>query len=153
MKEEIAVLSDSGRSALSKNMDTLITLKEIGELLGISRSSVYVLIKSPDFPKPYSLSARCQRWEKLEVEAWLLSKPDIVLYFDPINFGIKRSWEELLEAHAPTDPSFKEWATKKYDADFTLSSIEAASRKLETAPEEFGSLMIRVSELSFRSFE
>lgn len=74
MKEEIAVLSDSGRSALSKNMDTLITLKEIGELLGISRSSVYVLIKSPDFPKPYSLSARCQRWEKLEVEAWLLSR-------------------------------------------------------------------------------
>jgi predicted DNA-binding transcriptional regulator AlpA len=74
MNEEIAVLSGDGRSALSKNMDTLITLKEIGELLGVSRSSVYVLIKSPDFPKPYSLSARCQRWEKVEVEAWLLSR-------------------------------------------------------------------------------
>jgi prophage regulatory protein len=74
MKNELAVLSDSGRSALSKNMDTLITLKEIGQLLGLSRSSVYVLIKSADFPKPYSLTARCQRWEKLEVEAWLLSR-------------------------------------------------------------------------------
>jgi hypothetical protein len=31
-KNEIAVLSDSGSSALSKNMDTLITLKEIGQL-------------------------------------------------------------------------------------------------------------------------
>ena len=74
MRNELAVLSDSGRSALSKNMDTLITLKEIGQLLGLSRSSVYVLIKSPDFPKPYSLTARCQRWEKLEIEAWLLSR-------------------------------------------------------------------------------
>lgn len=74
MSNEIAVLSDGGRSALSKNMDTLMTLKEIGELLGLSRSSVYVLIKSPDFPKPYSLTARCQRWEKFEIEAWLLSR-------------------------------------------------------------------------------
>lgn len=78
MRNEIAVLSDSGRSALSRNMDTLITLKEIGQLLGLSRSSVYVLIKSPDFPKPYSLTARCQRWEKLEVEAWLLSRKGTV---------------------------------------------------------------------------
>lgn len=74
MKDEIAVLSDSGRSAPSKNMNTLITMKEIGQLLGLSRSSVYVLIKSPDFPKPYSLTARCLRWEKLEVDAWLLSR-------------------------------------------------------------------------------
>jgi len=43
-------------------------------MLGLSRSSVYVLIKSPDFPKPYSLTSRCLRWEKLEVEAWLLSR-------------------------------------------------------------------------------
>lgn len=74
MTNELAVLRDGGRSALSKNVDTLITLKEIGQLLGLSRSSVYVVIKNPDFPKPYSLTARCQRWEKVEVEAWLLSR-------------------------------------------------------------------------------
>jgi len=55
-------------------MDTLITIKEIGQLLGLSRSSVYVLTKSPDFPKPYSLTPRCLRWERLEVETWLLSR-------------------------------------------------------------------------------
>lgn len=87
------------------------------------------------------------------VEVWGLSKSDIVLYFDPSNFGIKRTWEELLNAHTPADPSFKEWATKKYDADFTISAIDEASRKLEIAPEEFGSLILRISELSFRSFE
>ena len=74
MKDELAVLSYGGRSALSNNMETLITLKEIGQLLGLSRSSVYLLIKSPDFPKAYSLTARCLRWERLEVEAWLLSR-------------------------------------------------------------------------------
>jgi len=43
-------------------------------MLGLSRSAIYLLIKSEDFPKPYSLTARSLRWEKLEVEAWLLAR-------------------------------------------------------------------------------
>lgn len=87
------------------------------------------------------------------VEVWGLSKEDIVLYFEPTNFGIKRSWDELLAIHSDADPSFKEWATKKYGADFTVQAIDRASRDIHTAPEEFGSLMLRISELSFRSIE
>jgi predicted ATPase len=87
------------------------------------------------------------------VEVWGLSKPDIVLYFEPSAFGIKRTWEELLSIHAPGDPSFKEWATKKYGADFTVPVIDRASRNVSSTPEEFGSLMLRISELSSRSME
>jgi predicted DNA-binding transcriptional regulator AlpA len=54
-------------------MDTLITIKDLGQMLGLCRSSVYSLVKSEGFPKPYSLTARSLRWEKLEVEAWLES--------------------------------------------------------------------------------
>ena len=43
-------------------------------MLGLCRSSVYSLVKSEGFPKPYSLTARSLRWEKLEVEAWLLAR-------------------------------------------------------------------------------
>ena len=55
-------------------MDTLITIKDLGQMLGLCRSSVYSLVKSEGFPKPYSLTARSLRWEKLEVEAWLLAR-------------------------------------------------------------------------------
>jgi ABC-type branched-subunit amino acid transport system ATPase component len=87
------------------------------------------------------------------IEVWGLTKADIVLYFEPSDFGIKRTWEELLSTHTSTDPSFKEWATKKYGADFTVSAIDRASRNILSAPEEFGSLMLRISELSSRSLE
>lgn len=69
-----AVLSRGGRSAPSNDMDTLITIKDLGQMLGLCRSSVYSLVKSEGFPKPYSLTARSLRWEKLEVEAWLLAR-------------------------------------------------------------------------------
>jgi energy-coupling factor transporter ATP-binding protein EcfA2 len=87
------------------------------------------------------------------VEVWGLSKSDIVLYFEPSDFGIKRTWDELLSTHTPSDPSFKDWATKKYGADFTVSAIDRASRNIQLAPEEFGSLILRISELSSRSLQ
>ena len=74
MADQKAVLSVSGRSALSNDMNTLITVKDLSHMLGLSRSAIYLLIKSEDFPKPYSLTARSLRWEKLEVEAWLLAR-------------------------------------------------------------------------------
>ena len=89
------------------------------------------------------------QYERVEVGG--LSKSDIVLYFEPINFGLKNSWKELLDIHSVSDPSFKEWATKKYGADFTVQAIDRASRSVETLPEEFGSLMMRILECSLES--
>lgn len=82
------------------------------------------------------------------VEVWGLSKADIVLYFDPINFGINRGWSELLDTHSERDPSFKEWATKKYGADFSVSAVDRAAKNLEELPDEFVNLMFRISEVS-----
>jgi energy-coupling factor transporter ATP-binding protein EcfA2 len=89
------------------------------------------------------------QYERVEVGG--LSKSDIVLYFEPTNFGIKKSWEELLAIHSVSDPSFKEWATKKYGADFTVQAIDRASRAVETLPEEFGNLMMKIFECSLES--
>ncbi len=98
-----------------------------------------------------SLALANGQYERVEV--WGLSKADIVLYFDPAEFGIKRGWDELLEIHTNSDPSFKEWATKKYGADFTVQTIDRVSRNIDVAPDEFGGLMLRISELSFRTQE
>jgi predicted ATPase len=85
------------------------------------------------------------------VEVWGLSKPDIVLYLPPENFGIKRTWEELLSEHGPSDPSFKTWATKKYGADFSVETIHKAVKTLDHVPDEFGDLMLRIAEVCKRS--
>jgi hypothetical protein len=82
------------------------------------------------------------------VEVWGLSKPDIVQYFDPSCFGLTRSWEELNALHTNSDPSLKVWASKKYGADFDVRRIDTASRSLDSIPDEFGDLMMRISELS-----
>ena len=89
------------------------------------------------------------QYERVEVGG--LSKSDIVLYFEPTNFGIKKSWKELLDIHSVSDPSFKEWATKKYGADFTVQAIDRASRAVETLPDEFGNLMMKIFECSLES--
>lgn len=85
------------------------------------------------------------------VEVWGLSKSDITLYFDPPNFGIKRPWKELLGLHSSSDPSFKEWASKKFGADFTVQAVDRASKSIDSIPDEFGNLIMRISELSFNS--
>ena len=82
------------------------------------------------------------------VEVWGLSKPDIVQYFEPSCFRLTKSWEELNATHTTSDPSFKVWASKKYGADFDIRAIDAASRSLDSIPDEFGDLIMRISELS-----
>ena len=84
------------------------------------------------------------------VEVWGLSKPDIVHYFEPRNFGVSKSWEELVAAHTTSDPSFKIWASKKFGANFDLQTIDRASRSVDVIPGEFGDLIMRIAELSRR---
>jgi predicted ATPase len=81
------------------------------------------------------------------VEVWGLSKADIVLYLSPQDFGIKRTWEELLEAHTPSDPSFKFWATKKYGADFSVDAVLRATKALDHIPGDFGDLLMQITHL------
>ena len=85
------------------------------------------------------------------VEVWGLDKPDIVLYFDPTNFGMKKSWQELLALHENSDQSFKTWAMKKFNADFSISAIEKAVANVDFIPEDFGNLLLKIATLSHQS--
>lgn len=82
------------------------------------------------------------------VEVWGLSKADIVLYLPPSEFGLKKSWDALLEEHKPTDPSIKEWARSKYRADFSEAAISRAAQSLDHIPDDFGNLLMQISSLS-----
>jgi prophage regulatory protein len=49
----------------------LIRLKQVLEIIPISRASVWRLSAAGRFPKPIRLTERCTAWKKSDIEAWL----------------------------------------------------------------------------------
>ncbi|GIU20067.1 hypothetical protein TUM4261_42720 [Shewanella sp. c952] len=52
----------------------IIRLKELTAKTGLSRSTVYELIASDQFPKQFPLGPRCVGWVEQEVDDWLTEK-------------------------------------------------------------------------------
>lgn len=86
--------------------------------------------------------------EHERVEVYGLSKPDIVFYFEPSDFGLKKTWKELLELNEVDRQSFKGWATKKVNADFSISAIQKAALNCNAIPHDFGNLMMKLADIS-----
>jgi len=61
---------------MSKNVIDLtnrifIRPKEIAELVGVSKSTVYRLVAAGKFPKQVLMSERCVGWRRADVEAYI----------------------------------------------------------------------------------
>ena len=52
----------------------LIKLKEVIDVTGLSRSSIYRFISEETFPKPVPLGGRSVAWVESEVNDWILLK-------------------------------------------------------------------------------
>ncbi len=50
--------------------DFLLRRKEVERIAGLSRASIYRLIKSNKFPRPVSLGSGGVRWKQSDVIAW-----------------------------------------------------------------------------------
>jgi prophage regulatory protein len=48
--------------------------REVEHLTGLSRSSIYLLMKEGRFPKPVRLGPKCVAWVEREVRTFLLAK-------------------------------------------------------------------------------
>ena len=55
-------------------MASLIKLKAVINMTGLSRSSIYALIQKRAFPEPVKLSERSSAWVVSEVQEWIESK-------------------------------------------------------------------------------
>ena len=55
--------------------DRIIKLPEVMTMTGLSRSSIYSLIKKGDFPAQIKLSIRSSGWFWKEINGWLESRP------------------------------------------------------------------------------
>lgn len=53
----------------------IIRLREVIAMTGLSRSSIYMLIKKGTFPAELKLSARSSGWLWQEVHGWMVSRP------------------------------------------------------------------------------
>ncbi len=54
-------------------IDFLLPRKQVEKQAGISRASIYRLIKVGKFPAPYSLNTGAVRWKQSDVTAWQAS--------------------------------------------------------------------------------
>ncbi|MEZ9871807.1 AlpA family phage regulatory protein [Vibrio toranzoniae] len=52
----------------------LLRLKEVIQVTGISRSSLYKYLNEGQFPHPISLGARSVAWIDHEIQAWITTK-------------------------------------------------------------------------------
>ena len=56
-------------------MTRLLRRAEIEQRVGLSRSSLYRLMRSGQFPKPVQIGERAVRWLESEINDWLASCP------------------------------------------------------------------------------
>ena len=51
-------------------MEKLLTIREVEQLTGFKKSSVYSFIEAGDFPKPIKIG-RSSRWASNEINCWI----------------------------------------------------------------------------------
>ena len=55
--------------------DKLLRRREVEEITGLSRASIYRLMDEGKFPRPVRVSATAVRWKASDVYAWIESRP------------------------------------------------------------------------------
>lgn len=53
--------------------DFLLRRSEVEKIAGISRATIYRLMKAGKFPRPVSIGTSAIRWKQSDVTAWLQS--------------------------------------------------------------------------------
>ena len=56
-------------------IDHLLTPRQVLDMVGISKATMYRFLRSGAFPAAVMLGERLPRWRLSEIEAWLESRP------------------------------------------------------------------------------
>lgn len=51
--------------------EALLKVRQTCEITGLSKSSIYALLKAGRFPAPVRLGSRCTRWRMTDINAWI----------------------------------------------------------------------------------
>ena len=55
--------------------DRLLKRREVEEITGLSRSTIYRMVKTGQFPQPVRVGPKAVRWRLSDIIAWLESRP------------------------------------------------------------------------------
>ena len=55
--------------------DRLLRIEDVLAIVGVSRSTLYVMMARNRFPRPVRVHERCVRWRESEVLEWVASRP------------------------------------------------------------------------------
>ena len=55
--------------------DMLLRRQEVERIVGLSRSSVYRMMQSGDFPRSVRISPGAVKWRASDIKAWLETRP------------------------------------------------------------------------------
>ena len=53
----------------------LLTLRQVAELVGLSRTTIWRLERSGQFPRRRQVSTKAVRWNQAEILDWINSRP------------------------------------------------------------------------------
>ena len=55
--------------------DRLLRRPEVEVQTGLTRSTIYRLMRAGEFPEPLKLGPRAVRWRATEIESWIAERP------------------------------------------------------------------------------
>jgi len=70
----LQALSIEQPSNRSNQPNDLIKIKEVIQMTSLSRSSIYTLKNTGEFPKPIKLSSHSIAWVRSDIDKWILHK-------------------------------------------------------------------------------
>ena len=69
-------------------MDRLLRRRQVEEVTGLTRSSIYRLMQTGQFPRPVRVGPAAVRWRASDITAWLESRPVTTGDFDSTKSGL-----------------------------------------------------------------
>ena len=60
---------------MMKMHDRLLRRRQVEEITGMSRSSIYKMMQDGEFPRPVRIGPAAVRWKASDITAWVESRP------------------------------------------------------------------------------
>ena len=81
--EDQVFLWHEAKQEVMRMHDRLLRRKQVEEITGMSRSSIYRLMPDGAFPRPVKVGSAAVRWRASDITAWLKSRPEARGEFEP----------------------------------------------------------------------
>ena len=104
-------------------LGTLLRCHEVTKLVGLSRSTLYVLVKDGKFPSPIQVGPRAVRWLASEVDAWIDSR---VLISRPLLISASCAAPDVVHTHLASN----QWNHTSHPASKRQSQVVKAQQGL-----------------------